>query len=562
MPVVLIAASPLGLCAAAEATSGMPIILISIDTLRADHLSAYGYHRIRTPNIDSFADDGTLFSDVECQVPLTLPSHTSLLTSTYPFENRVEENGQRVPAGAVTLASVLHSHGYKTAAFIGSVFLEREMGLDQGFDFYDSPFHFAAFSSLSGELFFAGPPRNRYSVRSRRDGALVVRAAARWLSENRGQPPFAFVHLFDLHLPYKEPSPDAVKRGVSGYDGQLGSVDQTIGWFKQWLQQNGWWDRSLVIVLSDHGESLGDHGETTHGYFIYQSTLWVPLLVHWPVGAPGAAARINRPAGLIDVGPTILDFLHIQPPPSFEGESLLRDNPSRSVLAESVYAHDGFGWAPLHSIRVGTYKYIEAPQPELYNLEADPHEQTNLVRKDPKQAQELRGQLLKLLARYAPKRPAAPGHASPQTDALLNSLGYIASGPRAQNGAAAADPKARLPEYWLYEKAEDYAAEGRTDAVEATLLKILHTDPHNTLARRDLGALYLDQKQYAKARAAFELVLAVAPDDYMSQYELGIADERDGLLKDALRHLQAACAIAPESEQCRSELAALEQKMK
>src|SRR4051812_34247604 len=192
-----------------------PVILISIDTLRADHLSAYGYKRIRTPHIDSFAERGTLYGNVSAQIPLTMPSHTSLFTSTYPFENQIEENAERLPPGAVTLASVLKSQGYKTAAFISSVFLEREMGLDQGFDFYDSPFHFEAFSPMSGSMFFGGTERNPYDVRDRRDGALVTGAATRWLNAHKGQPVFVFLHLFDLHKPYL--------RG--DYDGELAYVD-------------------------------------------------------------------------------------------------------------------------------------------------------------------------------------------------------------------------------------------------------------------------------------------------------------------------------------------------
>src|SRR5580693_4093529 len=172
-----------------------PVILISIDTLRAGHLSAYGYRVIQTPNIDSYAEQGTLFAHADSQIPLTLPSHTSLFTSTYPFQNRIEENAERVPPGAVTLASVLKAHGYKTAGFVASVFLEREMGLDQGFDFYDSPFQFEAFSPLSGSMFFGGASRGPFASRDRRDGALVVHAALRWLAANRDQPVFVFVHL-------------------------------------------------------------------------------------------------------------------------------------------------------------------------------------------------------------------------------------------------------------------------------------------------------------------------------------------------------------------------------
>ena len=526
-----------------------PVILISIDTLRADHLSAYGYRRISTPNIDSFARQGTLFTAVSSQVPLTLPSHTSLFTSTYPFQNQIEENAERVPVGRVTLASVLRSHGYRTAAFIGSVFLETELGLDRGFEDYDSPFHFQAFSPISGSMFFGGGRRNPYSVRDRRDGALVLGAARRWLAANRGQPAFVFVHLFDLHKPYL-PRPS--------YDASLEYVDRLLGAFKQALIAGGWWQRSLVVLLSDHGESLGDHGEFSHGYFIYQSTLWVPLIFHWPAGTSGHTPRDARPAGLLDVAPTILDSLGIPAPPSFEGTSLLRGAPP-TVYSETVYEHDAFGWSPLRSLRVGAYKYIEAPRPELYNLQEDPHESNNLFRADSAKARALRGELTKLLAAHTPERPASPGAISPRTRALLASLGYLSGGPRPASASAAPDPKDRLAEYRLYDDAQTALFNRRLDQAAAILRRLLARDPHNTLARRDLGGTYVEQKQYAKARACFERVVAVAPDDYMAQFELGIVDQHLGLNKEALEHVQAACRIAPAAEQCRSELQTLEQ---
>ena len=543
-----------GLCMAAEPPS---VILISIDTLRADHLSAYGYRRIQTPNIDSFALQGTLFSNIESQVPLTLPSHTSLFTSTYPFENQIEENAERVPQGRVTLASVLRSHGYKTAAFIGSVFLETEMGLDQGFDLYDSPFHFEAFSPISGSMFFGGAGRNQYAVRDRRDGALVLGAARRWLAANATQPGpgvFVFAHLFDLHKPYIR----------AGYDAELAYTDGLLGAFKQALVQSGWWQRSLVVLLSDHGESLGDHGEDSHGYFIYESTLRVPLIVHWPDGAPGRPARDARPAALMAVAPTVLDFLHIAAPPSFEGRSLLHassDSSSPShIYSESLYAYDGFGWAPLRSLRDGVHKYIDAPRPELYNLAADPHEQVNLYTKDPARARALRDELRKLLASHAPKQPASPAAISPRTRALLASLGYLSGGPRKNAGGALPDPKDRLEEYRLYELAQSLLYDKHLEEAAIVFRRILARDPKNTLARRDLGGTYVEQHLYAKARACFETVVATAPDDYMAQFELGITDKNLGLTKEALEHLQAACKVAPEAEQCRRELQTIQKQ--
>ena len=537
------------LLAAAGQAQPTSVIFISVDTLRADHLSAYGYTRVRTPNMDSFAEHGSLFIQADCQVPLTLPSHTSLFTSTYPFENQVEENAEVVPQGAVTLAAMLRSHGYRTAAFIGSVFLERQVGLDQGFDFYDSPFNFEALSPMSGSMFFGAASHNPSVGKDRRDGALVLRAARQWLAANRGQPVFAFVHLFDMHKPY-----------ATSYDAQLAYVDRLLGGFQQALMQLGWWDRSLVVLLSDHGESLGEHGESSHGYFIYESTLRVPLILHWPSGAANHAARVAEPAGLIDVAPTILEFLRLPVPPSFEGTSLLGTH--GAVYGESRHAHDAFGWAPLRSLRAGAYKYVEAPRPELYNLDADPREQHNLFVQGSPKATELQGQLAKLLARYAPKRPAAPGDQSPQTRALLDSLGYLSAGPRAALGANGPDPKDRLPEFRLYEDAQVMLYDRRLDEAIATLTRLLARDPHNTLARRDLAGTYLELKDYAKARANFQQVLAVAPDDYVTQFQLGISDERLGLLKEAGEHLRAACRIAPEAQQCRRELETVEQKMK
>jgi choline-sulfatase len=533
-----------------------PVILISIDTLRADHLSAYGYRRIQTPNIDAFSEQGTQFEHADSQVPLTLPSHTSLFTSTYPFQNRIEENAERVSPGAVTLASALASHGYKTAAFVASVFLEREMGLDQGFDFYDSPFRFEAFSPLSGSMFFGGAAQGALAGRDRRDGALVVRAALQWLAANRDHPVFVFLHLYDLHKPYR----------LASYDAELQYTDRVLGDFRRALIASGWWERSLVVLLSDHGESLGEHGESSHGYFIYQSTLAVPLIFHWPTGSPKYAARVGQPAGLIDVSPTILDFLHFAAPPSFEGASLLEGlapgaaKAPHAIYAESLHAHDSFGWAPLRSLRENDLKYIEAPKPELYNLRDDPGEHVNLAAKDPADARRLRADLGKLLARYAPKAPATPGDVSPQTRALLGSLGYLAPGPGARHDSGP-DPKDRLPEFQLYERAMVELYERNTRAAIGSLRQLLARDPHNTLARRDLGDCYLEQRAYSRARANFELVLAAAPDDYVSHYELGIADERLGLWNEAREHLQAACRLAPEAVQCRKELESVEQKL-
>ena len=504
------------------AQASTPVILISVDTLRADRLT-------RAPHMASLGTGGTIFSQVDSQVPLTLPSHWSMITSTYPFENRIEENGERAPEGAVTLATVLHSHGYKTAAFIGSVFLDRQMGFDQGFDFFDSPFQGAT---------------------QKRDGALVLRSARQWLQENRTQPVFAFVHLFDMHKPYP----------VS-YDAQLQYVDKLIAGFKDSLVRFGLWDRALVVLVSDHGEGLGDHGEDSHGYFVYESTLHVPVIFHWPAGTAVHPARVDEPAALIDVAPTILDFLHIPAPPSFEGTSLWA--PHSGVFAESVHARDAFGWAPLRSFRVGQFKYIEAPKPELYNLQTDPAELKNLYTKGSPKAADLRAQLATLMAKYAPKSPTtSPTNAqeiSPATRKLLDSLGYLAPGPHgtaATNRAAATtiDPKDRLAEFRLYEDAWLQIYYHRLDTGIAKLKQLLAADPQNLLARRDLAGAYADKQDYAHAREAYAAVLATTPDDYVAQYGIGVANARLGSLTEAKDHLEVACRIQPDSADARREL--------
>jgi arylsulfatase A-like enzyme len=596
LPALFCCAGLVAASAARDAPPSTPVILISIDTLRADHLSAYGYSKIHTPHLDSFAQGGTRFARAEAQIPLTLPSHTSLFTSTYPFQNRVEENGERVLPGAVTLASVLRAQGYKTAAFIGSDFLDKRFGLDQGFDVYDSPFN------LEGARV-----RNPYSMTLRRDGYFVGRAARLWLSANRGQPVFAFVHLYDLHMPYDlhpgfRPGDAAYLRGASGYDAELAYVDRVLGEFREFLIKAGWWEKSLVVVLSDHGEGLGEHRESDHGYFIYESTLWVPLIVHWPSGAAGYPAVANLPCGLIDVAPTILDFLRLPAPASFVGRSLLgtlktgEAGGTRPVYSESLYAHDAFGWAPLRSLRAGKYKLIDAPKAELFDLAADPREQTNLVARNSAVASELHAELDALLAHYAPAAAPPTPSLSPDTVAELESLGYLAAQPPVKEDRAAPDPKDRLEEYRLYAAALVALEAGRASAALPQFREILDRDPSNTLARYHLGECYLKNEQpeaarrewtttlklhpgyapaaealgeywleredYAKARRRFAQVVALTPESFTGHFELGVADEHLGLLPEALKQLQAACQIAPQDATCARELKALQQKMK
>ena len=338
------------------------VILISVDTLRPDHLSCYGYRRASTPHIDAIAREGTIFTQVSSQVPLTLPSHVSMLTSTYPFANGVQDNAVRLGPEAVTLATVLKSRGYHTAAFVGGFVLDRRFGLNRGFDEYDSPFDLHRQQGKDpGDI--------------KRLGEDVTNSAEKWVTENSGSPFFVFLHLYDLHTPYEFPKGKRPLGGASGYDAELRYVDDVLGHFWDFLQQRQLLSKMLVVFVSDHGESLGEHGESTHGYFIYQSTLHVPLIFHWPAQTAAFPPQIEEPASLLDVAPTILQYLRLQEPAQFQGRSLLGSlhghttSANEEIYSESLYAHRHFGASSLRGLQVGAYKYIEAPKPELYDLE-------------------------------------------------------------------------------------------------------------------------------------------------------------------------------------------------
>ena len=306
-------------------------------------------------------------------------------------------------------------------------------------------------------------------------------------------------------------------------------------------------------MFSDHGEGLGDHGEESHGYFIYQSTLHVPLIFHWPAGFH---AQPQPGGGLIDVAPTILDFLHIPVPLSFEGTSLLNAAP-RAVYSETLHTHDSFGWAPLRSLRIGNDKYIEAPKPELYDLAKDPAERTNLILVYPARARTMRTELGKLIATHAKQLPPATGSVNPQTEKLLTSLGYLAHGPTMRRPSAGPDPKDRLAEFHLYERAIQKVADRRLEQAVGMLKQVLAQDSANTLARRDLASCYLDLHDYAKARLHFQQVVKTAPQDYPSQFGLGLAAEHSGRSGRSPRASGSSLQAGSQASQCRVELSDL-----
>jgi len=512
-------------CATGNAQPFTPVILISVDTLRADHLGCYQAKRGSTPHIDSLAKNGTLFSQVSALVPLTLPSHVALFTSTHPFANGVEDNG--VPfAGETTLTTVLRNAGYHTAAFVGSFVLDRRFGLSRGFDVYDSPFdrHNKAVADV-GDL--------------KRPGAQVVAAAIRWLDQNANAPFFLFLHLYDLHTPY-DLGPNS-RDGETGYDAELAYVDRALGDFLAFLERRDLLNKSLIVFTSDHGEGLNEHGESTHGYFVYESTLRVPLIFHWPAGSKRVLQdHVAEPASLLDVAPTILDALGLSRSIEMKGHSLITGKNADGTYSESLYARNHFGCAALRALRVGRYKYIDAPNPELYDLSSDPGEAQNLYTAQQSRAIDLRRRMLGLLA-SAPAAKTRP----PTPDAVnaLRSLGYLSGSTKSGRLKSHIDPKDRVGDFELYGHALALASARRLPESNSLLQQLGEKLPDVVDIRISLGLNHQRSEQYGEATREFKRVLEREPLNVKAHFDLALCEFRLHQLDEAISELRTALAL-------------------
>jgi len=529
--------------------ASIPVILISVDTLRADHLSCYGYDRLTTAHIDSLADGGTIFEQVNTQIPLTLPSHTSLLTSTYPFADGIEDNGEQLYAKKITLAGVLQSHGYRTAAFVGGFVLDKRFGLSQGFDYYDSPFDLIHKQGVD-------PSEIKRSAQE------AAGNARHWLEANAHSTFFLFLHFYDLHTPY-DTSPEFRKRFGQGYNSELAYLDSALGDFLEYLGGAGLVDRSLIVFTADHGESLGEHGEGTHGYFLYQSTLRVPLIIHWPKGSRPLPASVSEPAGLIDVAPTILQFLGIAQPPEFQGQSLMGSsknprNNDREVFSESLYAHDHFGAAALRSLRIGNWKLIAAPKPEIYDLKRDPAETTNLYTTHSSVAEAFHEKLVEFFARYKPAQPSGGARIDPEVAARLRSLGYVSySSSRNVPLEAGPDPKDLLPDYKAFERMLALSSSGSLPQADALLRDLLNKNPGLIDVRITLGLNEQKLGDQQDAAQQFHLVLKQQPMNVLAHYNLAVSYAALRQADNAAKELEATLALDPAQTQAEDLLAGI-----
>lgn len=339
-----------------------PVVLIVVDTLRADRLPAYGYQRIATPHLDALAADALLFERAYSHVPLTLPSHSTIFTGLLPPQHGARDNkGFFLADDNLTLAERLRAQGYRTGGFVSSMVLGRATHVDQGFETYDD-----GFADASKPTF------------TQRKGVETAALARRWVESVAGQPFFLFLHIFEPHSPHRAPEPYA-SRYPDAYDAEVAYSDDIVGGFLDSLKAAGLYDRSLVLMLSDHGEGLGDHLEQEHGIFLYNESVHVPLLVKLP-GQARRGTRVPQPVGLMDVTPTILGFLGLARD-GLPGRDLLTapGGDERPLYSETFFPLNRYGWSPLKAVVSGRLHYIEAPQPELYDLDADPAERNNLL---------------------------------------------------------------------------------------------------------------------------------------------------------------------------------------
>jgi choline-sulfatase len=414
-------------CAGRHGAAPEGLLIITLDTTRADRLSAYGYQSAATPAIDRLARGGVCFDRATSVAPLTLTAHTSLFTGLYPPHHGVRDNTDPplAPAEASTLAEAFHAHGFRTAAFVGSMVLAAERGLSSGFDVYDD-----------GRDRGAAPPR-------RRPGSNVVDRADAWIDRLAGRSFFLWVHLYDVHAPQTPTAPGGPRTG-DAYEDAITYVDAQIGRLLETLDRDHRLATTAIILAGDHGESLGEHGEWEHGIFLYEGALHIPLVVDVP-GLNGVGRRVPEVASLVDIAPTIRELFRL-PAAETDGVSLvpaLRGAalPRRVVYAESMYARR-FGWSPLRMVRDERYKYIDAPRRELYDLDEDPFETRDISADRPSIVAAMRDKLL-TFAERASNRPAL----GPSADArALAALGYIARAPAAPS-VRPVDPKDHIQEY-------------------------------------------------------------------------------------------------------------------
>jgi arylsulfatase A-like enzyme/Flp pilus assembly protein TadD len=511
---------------AANSTATSNVLLITIDTLRADRVGVYGATQVQTPALDALAGDGMVFERAIAQVPLTWPSHAAILTGTYPFQNGVQDfTGQPLVPKFRSVAQAFKQRGYATGAVVSAFVLDRSWGLARGFDFYDDAFSPEAFKI------------RELGLVDRRAEESVTHAI-NWLKKNSRRPFFFWLHLYDPHSPYHPPEPYRTQYRDHPYDGEIAYADHEIGRLIRWLKSNRLYDRSLIVLLSDHGESLGEHGEKEHGFFIYDSTVRIPLIVKPPVGSGFRRGRIARPVETVAVAPTLLRFAGIKDviEKQFESRGLLGPEAEKedSAYSETFYPFSSFGWSPLHALETSRYRYIDAPVPELYDIVADPTEKNNLAVQQGATVAVLKDRLQSLM-RQNPFKPSKGESSGLSPDAMekLRALGYVAYRSPVSPEALAAglpDPKNKLEEFSSILAAQDAFQAGDFEKGSEILTQIREKDPKMYIVPFLLGEAALRQQQWETAATELKKCLELNPnfDQAMTGLARALYHQGDG----------------------------------
>jgi len=526
------------------------LVLVTIDTLRADRLGCYGSTSVATPNLDRLAREGALAEDATVHVPLTRPSHVTIFTGLYPAEHGVRDNVSPSLAPAVpVLAEVLQKSGFATAAFVSSIVVSRQSGLARGFETYSDRFQVEADDA-------------RFLDQIQRRGDGPTAEAIAWLEAPRAGRRFVWLHLYDPHEPYEPPEPYASRYAGRPYDGEVAWSDELVGRLDAALERLGLRKDTLLVVTSDHGEGLGEHGEEVHGYFVYEATLRVPLLARGPGVPPGT--RVRTTFRSVDLLPTLLDVLGVPPPAGarFSGRSLagpLRGGPepaSEPTYAESLTPLLHYGWSDLRTLREGRWKYIQAPRPELYDLRDDPGERRNLVATEPARAEALHAGLARRLEAERSAPSPAPGAAGVPPELLekLGALGYVGAGGPAP-GAGGADPKDKLDEFkvtsLLVREALVHLREGDPAGSATRLEQVLKRGIEGFEVHYYLGRALFDLKRFPEAGRHFSEAIRRLPAYGPAYRALADCREAVGDLGAALAALQEGAARSPRDARLR-----------
>ncbi len=522
--------------ARASAPVSGPIIVVSIDTLRADHLPAYGYTKVRTPAIDALAADGVVFERAYSHAPQTLPAHVALLSGQLPFETGVRDNvGFTVKRGERLLPQMLRDRGFTTGGVVSSYVLRKETGISQGFDFFDD------------EMAPSSPELSIGQVQ--RDGAESEAIAEHWLDTIGTSRAFLFLHLYEPHKPYAPPERFA---DYDPYDGEIAYADEIVGRLVRYLKSHQLYDRSTVILLSDHGEGLGDHGEQEHGLFLYDEAIHVPLVVKQE-GNTGSGRRVADLVQHIDLVPTILDLVKAPGSGGFRGRSLkpvlegTGTLPAPSVYAEALYARYHFGWSELTALTDDRYRYVKAPREELYDLQHDAHEHANIADERPQARQALRRALDRVAAGATIPVPA---EVPPDARERLQALGYVGAptdlSPRP--GELLPDPKDKREILERYRAAVDFAGQRKWPQAIALLQQILRDDPEMADVWSQLAVFATRVDRFDQAVDAYKHYIELKPHEPAAYIGAAAALLKLRKLDEARDHAQLAVDMAAPAD--------------